>query len=150
MPTKESIQRKKEFARLLYTMEGVTTQKELAGRTGVSEQTISKWVREENWKQFRASVIITKEEELKRLYNQVVELNDAIEQKEPGQRYATSREADTITKLTSAIRQLETDTSVSDALSVLKDFIIFVREDDPNQALELTSWADAFVRTLIK
>lgn len=150
MPTKESIQQKKEFARLLYVQEGVTTQKELAARVGVSEQTISKWINQENWQQFRASLIITKDQELRRLYGQLIELNDAIEQREPGMRYASSREADTITKLSAAIRQLETDTSVADSINVLKDFIIFVRQQDPDQAREVTALADSFVRSLTK
>jgi uncharacterized protein YjcR len=68
MSKQETIQRKKDYAKLLYTVQGVTVQKELAQRSGVSEQTISKWIRAEKWEQIRASIIITKEEELKRLY----------------------------------------------------------------------------------
>lgn len=150
MPTKETIQRKKDYAKLLYTVEGVTVGKELAQRAGVSEQTISKWKNDEGWEQLRASVIITKENELKRLYNQIVELNDAIVQREQGQRFASSKEADVLVKLTSAVRQLETDTSVADAIEVLKDFIGHVRIDDYELAMQITTVADGYVKTLMK
>ncbi|MDO6808092.1 DDE transposase family protein [Zobellia galactanivorans] len=148
--SKETIQRKKDYAKLLYTVEGVTVGKELASRAGVSEQTISKWKNEEGWEQLRASVIITKESELKRLYAQIVELNDAIAARDQGHRFANSKEADVLVKLTSAVRQLETDTSVADAIEVLKDFISHVRQDDYELAMSITTVADGYVKTLMK
>lgn len=150
MPKKETIQRKKDYAKLLYTVEGVTVQKELAQRAGVSEQTISKWVRTEKWEQIRASVIITKESELKRLYFQITELNDAIESREKGYRYANSKEADVLVKLTAAVRQLETDTSIADSIEVLKNFINQIRQDDYEMAKKVTALADGFIKTLVK
>lgn len=148
--TKDTITRKKEFARLLYSKEGVTVQKELAERAGVSEQTISKWVRTENWEDLRASIIITKEAELRRLYMQLTELNDAIMKREAGQRFASNKEADTLIKLTAAIRQLETDTSVADTLEVLKNFINHIRQDDYTKAKDVTQLADTFVKHITK
>lgn len=117
---KETIQRKKEYAKLLFTTQGVTVQKELAERVGVSAVTMNKWVHEEGWESLRASVILTKENELHRFYMQVTELNDYIQLKEVGHRFANSKEADTLVKLSGAIRQLETDTSVADTIEVLK------------------------------
>lgn len=148
MPTKETIHRKKEFAKLLYVKEGVTMQKELAERVGVSEQTISKWINKENWQQYRASLIITKEQQLSRLYQQVTELNDFIMQREPGHRFANTKEADTLSKLTSAIRQLETETSLADAIEVLKKFIVHIRDTDFAKAKEITTLADGYLKTL--
>jgi transcriptional regulator with XRE-family HTH domain len=150
MARQETIKRKKDYAKLLYTVQGVTVQKELAQRSGVSEQTISKWVRTEKWEQIRASVIITKEEELKRLYYQVTELNDAIAQREQGYRYANTKEADVLVKLTAAIRQMETDTSLADSIDVLKDFINHVRQEDFEMAKKITTLADGFIKTLVK
>ncbi len=147
---KQTIQQKKEYAKLLYTVEGVTVQKELAERVGVSKQTINKWVNEENWESLRASVIITKEQELKRLYMQLVELNDAIMDREKGSRFANSKEADVLVKLTAAVKQLETDTSVADTIEVLKNFINHVRQEDYVKAKELTALADIFIKTIVK
>lgn len=144
------MQRKYDHAKLLYTVEGVTVQKELAERVGVSLQTINKWVNGEAWESYRASVIITKEAELHRLYAQVTELNDHITDKPKGKRFADSKEADTLTKLTAAIRQLETDTSVADTIEVLKKFINHLREDDYEKAKEVTALADIYIKSILK
>ena len=147
---KETIQRKKEYAKLLFTTQGVTVQKELAERVGVSAVTMNKWVHEEGWESLRASVILTKENELHRFYMQVTELNDFIQLKEAGQRFANSKEADTLVKLSGAIRQLETDTSVADTIEVLKNFIHHIREDDYAKAKEVTRLGDVFIKSIIK
>lgn len=144
------MQRKYDHAKLLYTVEGVTVQKELAERVGVSPQTINKWVQNEAWESYRASVIITKEAELSRLYMQVTELNDFIMQKPQGQRFANSKEADAMVKLTGAIRQLETDTSVADTIEVLKNFINNIRQDNYEKAKEVTNLADIFIKSILK
>src|SRR5690606_37379620 len=147
---KESTQRKKEYAKLLYVAEGVTVQKELAERTGVSKQTINKWINSENWESLRASVIITKESELKRMYLQLTELNDTIMNREQGKRFANTKEADVLVKLSSAIKQLETDTSVADTIEVLKNFINHVRADDYGTAKSITALADVYIKSLVK
>lgn len=147
---KEAIQRKKDYAKLLYTVEGVTVQKELAERVGVSAVTMNKWVKEEGWESLRASVIITKENELHRLYCQITELNDFIMAKEKGQRFANSKEADTLIKLTGAVRQLETETSLADTIEVMKDFINHIREDNFEKAKEVTALADVFIKSKMK
>lgn len=146
----ESMQRKQDYAKLLFTVQGVTVGKELALRVGVSEVTISKWRNAEGWEQLRASVIITKEAELRRLYMQLTELNDYIFSREKGSRFASSKESDTLVKLSAAIKQLETDTSVAETMEVLKNFIIHVREDDFTKAQEITQLADVFIKSLIK
>jgi transcriptional regulator with XRE-family HTH domain len=150
MPTRETIQRKKDYAKLLYTTQGVTVGKELAERAGVSEQSISKWRNEENWEHLRASVIITKESEIKRFYAQIVELNDHIDAREKGHRFANSKEADVQLKLTAAVKNLETETSVAEAIEVLKNFIQHVRQYDYEQAMAITTAADGYVKTLMK
>lgn len=144
---------KKDYAKLLYTIEGVTVQKELAERVGVSPQTINKWVNEDDklWDRLRQSIIITKESELRRLYMQIQELNDAIEDRPKGQRYSNSKEADVLVKLTAAVRQLETDTSIADVMEVLKKFLSFTRSlKDAEYLKELTALADNFIKSLIK
>ena len=152
MSNTKSMKLKKEYAKLLYTTQGVTVGKELAERTGVSAQTISKWINDpkENWESLRASVIITKEQQIRRFYAQVTELNDAIEQRPPGERYASSSEADTLVKITKAIKELETETNASQAMEVLKEFIYYIRLDDFAKATEVTQLADGFMKTLIK
>ncbi len=145
-----TIAQKKELAKLLYTAQGITEQKTLAERVGVSKQTINKWVNSEDWERLRQSLVLTKEAELRRLYMQVTELNDAIMQREVGKRFADSKEADVIAKLTASIRQLETDTSVAETIEVMKNFISFISPEDLDAAKLITKWADIFIKSIIK
>ena len=150
MARTEAMQRKFNHAKLLYTVEGVTVQKELAERVGTTPQTITKWIKEEAWENLRASVIITKDAELHRFYMQITELNDFIMNKPKGERFANSKEADALVKLTGAVRQLETDTSVADTIEVLKNFINHIRQDDYEKAKEVTNLADIYIKSIIK
>lgn len=142
---------KKDYAKMLYTVQGVTVQKELAERVGVSAQTINKWVNSEDWEMLRASVIMTKEQELRRLYRRLTFLNDTIEKREESDegKPITASEADAISKLSKAIHELETDTSISEAMQVMKDFLIFLRQDDFEKARALTADADNFIKSLL-
>lgn len=142
---------KKEYAKLLFTQENLT-QKEIAEKTGVSEQTITKWVNANNeeWKRMRQSIIITKKEQLSRIYEQIDEINASIRLKEPGKRFADSKEADTLVKLTSAARNLESEASVSDAIEVGKKFLGWLKPLAPAKSREIALLFDNFIRDLLK
>lgn len=149
MSSTNNMKRKKEYAKLLYTKQGVTVGKELAERVGTSAQTISKWINKEGWESLRACLVITKDEQLRRLYGQLIELNDYIEGREAGSRYASGNEADTIIKLTKAIKQLETETSIADATEVLTNFVIHIRQDDFETAKLVMDMGDAYIKSLM-
>lgn len=103
------MKQKKEWAKMLYLKEHLT-QAEVAERVGVSKQTLCKWVKTEKWEELKASVSLTREEQLANLYRQVAEINKAIAGREEGERFATSKEADTINKLAAAIEKMEKET----------------------------------------
>lgn len=147
--TKEELERVKNYAKLLYTKEGVTSQKDLAARVGVSENTISKWVNEDNWERHRASVIITKDEQLRRVYMQLTELNDSIFKKPEGERFSNTKEADILVKLSAAIKQLETDVSLAEAIEVLTKFINMVNGENLAEGKIIVKWADLFIKSLV-
>ena len=140
-----SVRQKKELAELIYTR-GNITQKELAVRVGVTEQTISKWVREGKWDVIKTSLTLTREEQLRRLYMQIAEYNTAIESREQGQRYPTSKEADAINKLATAIDKLERETGARDILDVSKKMLDWLRKSDLPKAQELSALFDAFLK----
>ncbi len=150
MAEKLTIQQKKDWAKLLFTKEGINTQKELAARVGVSEKTIGKWIKDEAWEKLRTSLIMTKEEELSRLYDQLSELNTWITSKPKGKRYADAKEADTLVKLSAAIRSLETDTSVSEVIQSATGFIKWLQTSDLTKAQEIAQLFDAYIKTLLK
>jgi transcriptional regulator with XRE-family HTH domain len=146
-----TIAQKKEHAKLLYTVEGVTVGKELAERVGVSAQTISKWINSEDWEALRSSVLLTKEAELRRLYRRFTFLNDLIEKREiEEQKPVSNSEADSLVKISAAIKNLETDVSASESMEVLKNFISSVRSHNLELAKAITKEADLFIKTLIK
>lgn len=142
---------KKELAKLLFTREGLS-QKEIAERVGASEQTISKWVNanEGEWRRMRQSLIITKEEQLHRIYEQLEEITLAIKKKEAGTRYAGSKDADVIVKLTAAAKNLESEASIADIVEVSKRFLNWMRPVDLEKAKEFAVFMDAFLKDQLK
>lgn len=145
------IEQKKEMAKLLFTREN-QSQKEIAERVGVAEKTVSRWVNanEGEWRRIRQSLIITKEEQLRSIYEQIDELNTEIKKREPGKRYANSKDADTLAKLTASAKNLESEASISDVFSVMKKFLNWLRQIDFEKARELSNTIDAFIKDLLK
>lgn len=140
---------KKDLAKLLFIKEGLT-QKEIAARVDAAESTVSRWAVSENWDKLKISFVVTKEEELSRLYMQLRELNDFIMKRPEGERFVSNKEADTLTKLTAAIRTLETETSLSEIISVTRRFLDWLRKFDLQKAQELSDIFDAFIKESLK
>jgi len=140
---------RKDYAKTLFLTNLTMTQKEISERSGVSQKTISKWVNDENWDDLRTSLLTTREQQLANLYMQLRKLNEAILDRED-QQYATSKEADVLIKLTSAIDKLEQDLSISDIVNVSKKFLDWVRHADLAKAKEMSNLFDAFIKDNIK
>ena len=142
---------KKEWAKLVYTRDPVKlTQKEVAKKVGVSERTMSNWVNKERWDTLRQSIIVTKAEQLSRIYMQIDELNTAIFEREKGKRFATSGQADTLNKLAAAANKLETEASIADVIEVSKRFLNWLRQNEFEKAQELSNLFDAFIKDSVK
>ncbi|MBL4828461.1 MAG: DDE transposase family protein [Aliivibrio sp.] len=143
------MKQKKEYAQVLY-LKTNHTQKDIAVRVGVTEKTLGKWIREGDWEMLKSSLIITKEQELRRMYQQLNELNNNIAGRKEGERYATSKEADIISKLSAAIKNLERDTSIADVIDVFIDFSNWLKEADFEQAQVFINLQDDFVKHKLK
>lgn len=139
---------KKEWAKTLYLKENLT-QQEIADRVGVSRVSVSNWVRAGKWEQQRTGITLTREEQVRNLYRQVAEINRAIAARDEGNRFATSQEADIIGKLSKSIRQMETEAGIADVISVLTRFIDFLRPLDLEKAKDVTSLADAYIKSIL-
>ena len=139
-------EQKKDWAKMLYTKETLT-QAEIAERVGVSRVTVNNWINKGNWEQLKASVTITREEQLKNLYHHLVELNDSILKKPTGERFPSTAESDTISKLSSAIKKMEGDVGLAEIISVLTELLKFARISDPEQAKGIIPLLDAFVKS---
>lgn len=140
---------KKEWAGMLYLKENLT-QAEIAEKIGVSRQTINKWIKAEKWEERKVGITLTREEQIASLYRQVAEINKAIDKRPKGERFASSKEADILGKLSAAIKKMETDTGIADIISVGTRFIEFVRPIDLDSAKNITRLFDAFIKTSIK
>lgn len=144
-----SIKQKKEWAQLLITKEGYT-QKDAAAKVEVSAVTINKWYAAENWERLKQSMLVTRQEQLSHLYNQLDELNTAIRNREAGKRYADSKEADTISKLAGAINKMESEASIADVVEVSKRLLNWLRPFNHFKALEMATIFNDFIKEMLK
>lgn len=141
--TRKDREQLKELAKLLFVHETLS-QKEVANRLGVSEQTVSKWANLDRWDAHRVSITITKDQQLLNLYRQLGEINKVIAERD--QKYATPSEADTINKLAVAIEKMESDTGIAEIVGVAKKFLNYLRKFDLRKAQDITPLFDAFIR----
>ncbi|MHB9003509.1 MAG: helix-turn-helix domain-containing protein [Coriobacteriia bacterium] len=138
---------KLEWEKLLFTVQNLS-QVEIAEKTGVSKVTINKWVKKYKWEEEKSSLTVTREQQLQRLYLQIAAINEDISQRE--QKYPTSKEADTINKIASAIDKMERESSLSDIISVSKKVLNWLRAFDLDKAKEMSGIFDAFIKDSLK
>ena len=100
--TKITSEQMRRWALSMYLNEN-RTQAEIAEACGVSRQTVIRWAKADKWDEHKASLTMTREEQIKNLQRQIMEINNVILGREQGQRFATPKEADTLGKLAAAI-----------------------------------------------
>lgn len=139
---------KQYLAKLLYTREHLE-QGVIAKKVGVSANTISTWVKTFNWKDLRRRLLLSKEDQLNSLYEQLESLNNII--KTSATKHADSKQADILVKLTAAIRSLETDLNIND---LVESGIRFIKHLQKTAGIEdvhkVTDWWHAFIQYSIK
>lgn len=67
----------KDYAKVLFVNDNLT-QKEIAERLNVTEKTVGKWVKDGKWETLRTSMLTTKDNQLKSLYEQLERKNHEI------------------------------------------------------------------------
>ncbi len=138
----------RQWALSMYLNEN-RTQEEIAEACGVSRGTIVRWAKADKWKELKASSMMTHEEMIKNWKMQLVEINDNISSREPGRRFATASESDTITKLTNAINKLQTDLGIHEAVTTAQRFIAWLRPIDLEKCKDFTRLFDSFIKSLM-
>lgn len=136
---------KKEWAKTLYLKERLTQQK-IADRVGVTRVTVNSWINKEKWEEQKTGITLTREEQVANLYRQVAEINKAIAMRPEGERYANSKEADILGKLSASIEKMEKDVGIADIISVMTGFVDWLRPIDLEKAKEMVKLADAFIK----
>ncbi|MDD4217460.1 MAG: helix-turn-helix domain-containing protein [Bacteroidales bacterium] len=139
---------KKEIAQILFNQD--YSQKEIAEKVGVSEQTISRWVVRYNWKKVRTNLSTSRPALLADLYQELEMFNQMIKDKTEGPKIASSKEADARRKLISDIKALETKYSIGEAIMLGQDFCNFIREIDNNLAKDVVEYYDSFINMLVQ
>lgn len=134
---------KLEYAKLLF-LEGKLSQKEIALRCKVSENTVSKWVNQYNWKDLRVSLITLKDNQLKRLYGQLEKMTTYIDENKDN--LPTAKDVDAQVKLVTAIKKLESESNVGEIMEVARRFCMFVKEFDLPFAQQAAEYFDQFIQ----
>lgn len=136
---------KKGIAKSLY-LDGNYTQEEIADKVGTTRQTVSRWVKTENWEEIKASVTITPAQIIAQWNRQIVEINKKINARADGERFATTQEADALSKLAGSIKKLEANIGVPDCVSVAMRFLSWLRPLDIEAAKQFNNLFDAFIK----
>ena len=140
---------RKDLAKTLY-VNGSFTQEEIAAKVGTTRQTVSRWIREGSWDQVKASYTITPEQILAGLNRQIIEINNKVNSRPEGERFATVAEADTLAKLASSIKKIETDAGIADIVNVGIKFTDWLRQTDLDLAKKFSDLLDAFIKDQLK
>lgn len=146
--TKMNSEQMRQWAMSMYLNEN-RTQAEIAEACGVSRQTIIRWAKTDKWDEHKASLTMTREEQIKNLQRQIMEINNGILGREQGKRFASPKEADTIAKLTTAINKLETELGIHEIVSTAQRFIAWLRPVDLELTKTFTRLFDKFIKSLM-
>jgi transposase len=140
---------KKKLAKELF-LTGKHQQKEIAKMVGAAENTIGRWVKDGKWELLRANLTTTKESILSAWYAQLAEMNKNIADRKEGERFPASSESDRMIKISAAIKKLETETGIAEAISVCTKVCEFVRGYDAKEAQRISDHFSAFIESLMK
>ncbi|MDR2131010.1 MAG: terminase [Odoribacteraceae bacterium] len=116
--TNKQNEEKKELARVLF-MAG-EPQNAIAARTGISRQTVNRWVADGGWAEQRAAKNITRPELVNKLLRTIDKL--IVQVNESGDERLVAGVGDKLSKLASVIEKLDKKANVVDAIEVFMAF----------------------------
>ena len=132
-PRRLQLDKERELARLYY-MQG-DTQKQISERTGVSAQTVNRWVREGGWEQLRAAKTISRKELVIKMLQKI---NERLE--------SDDWTADEIIKAAAAVEKLDKKTNVVTAFgNWLASRMQIDPELKPETVNVITKYQDIFI-----
>lgn len=146
---KEERLRRLENAKLLY-LNGITNVEELADRVNVSTKTIYSWINDGNWDKLQKNFILTREEQMSQMLDELVAINASIQKKDEGERFADAKLAQIRRQLIKDIKDLETKALLPEVISALTQFLKFVRQNDLETAKDLSHWIDSYIKSLLR
>lgn len=152
--------KRRDMAKILY-VQGYQSIEEIVEKLwvsdGVSDSTrtrskkrgrnlVSQWIKEEGWEDLRTSLSITRDANLKNLYQQISAITNNIAARAPSERYATKEEADMLQKLADIISKLEKEIGISEIVNTGMQFIDWIKSHDIGAAKEVCTYWDEFLK----
>jgi hypothetical protein len=144
--TKAELENLKDYAKILFTRDRLTLQ-EIGLKTGIVEATLTRWMHNGGWIKLQRNFILTREEQMDNLLDELVQINNSIRNKPDGEQFADAKLSDVRRKLILDITDLETkNASVPETLAVFKNLLEYVRKVDLAKSQEIARWMDEYVR----
>lgn len=130
-------------ARNLYFQTDMT-HADIAAIIGVSDQTIYRWIKQNNWKQMKEAAMRAPLAIVEMLYKQLYALNNNIcTRDEP---VPTLQESEINRKLINSIDKLKKQASLSENIQVLMGFTGFLNKMDNDLAKKVVTYADQYLK----
>jgi transposase-like protein len=153
MATKKELETKKELARMYY-MQG-ETQKSIALKTGVSEQSLSRWAEKEDWAAKRAGMNITRTELVNKSLKALNRILDQVGESKDVELIAAL--PDKLAKVASAIEKLDRKSNIVSVIDVFTSFYAWMQlraafdsEATQGLLLAINKYQDLYVNEHIK
>jgi transposase-like protein len=143
MPTPITMSDQVEQARELYMTQG-KTQKEIAAIIGVTERTLYNWIKQHGWDRLRQAAFQAPAIIAENCCSQVVELQNAIAAREPGNRFPTAEEATILSKLIASVDRLKKFPSLPQNMQMMQTFASYIRPKNLPLARRMYSYANEF------
>lgn len=138
-----SLDDKRKIAHDLF-MRSDKTYADIAHSVGVHTETISRWVRDGNWKEQKAATSITREQVISDTLMQLHELDAEIKKRTT--KYPTAKEADIKVKLKEVIRELDRSISLPDYISFSTELLKWISQRNPELAKKVVDPVNEFVQ----
>lgn len=146
-PTRQSTRRKQsehDNAKHLFVEQGMSAE-DVSGIVGVNVKTVRRWAKVGNWRKQRDAFAAGRTNQLQDLYAQLNEINTHIKDRDEGQRYPDSKEADVIAKLTKSIHYMETELGLREVVNVCTELLPFIRLYEGEHADLFKGYMDKFI-----
>jgi transposase-like protein len=140
---------KQQQARDLYFNSG-KTQKAIAIEIGVSERTIQYWVAQNQWQRLREASYHMPAMVADNYCRQLIELQNNIAMREPGNRFATNEEAETLRKLTNCMEKMKRYPTITMYKQVFETFRDFIRPSDLEFCRSFYNYQEKFMEAKAK
>ena len=147
--TKQEMEALYDYAKMLFIYDKLS-QKDISKKIDVSEPTISKWVKEGNWDDYRKAISVTRDERYRSTINQLTEIDNLINSREENYRFPTKDESNIRRKLVADLKALEVECGIVDVINVSIKLLEWLRQVDNEKAKELSDIFNSYIKSTLK